>query len=94
VGSLQAAAALRLLLGVGDAAGRFTAVDVKEGATRTLRFDNESTCPACGLHRTARGVRDDEATDDDSEDEKDDSGCLLSPGAGPVTTTDRPDGER
>jgi hypothetical protein len=39
-------------------------------------------------------VRDDEATDDDSEDEKDDSGCLLAPGAGPVTTTDRPDGER
>jgi molybdopterin/thiamine biosynthesis adenylyltransferase len=95
VGSLQAAAALRLLLGVGDAAGRFTAVDVKEGATRTLRFGKEPTCPACGLHRTARGVRDDEATDDDSEDEKGDSGCLLAPpGAGPVTTTDRPDGER
>jgi molybdopterin/thiamine biosynthesis adenylyltransferase len=51
VGSLQAAAALRLLLGVrpiADEAGRFVAVDAKAGTTRTLRFDRDPDCPACG----------------------------------------------
>ena len=51
VGSLQAAAALRVLLGVhpiADEAGRFVAVDVKTSTTRTLRFDRDPACPACG----------------------------------------------
>jgi len=58
VGSLQAAAVLRLLLGVSDDAGRFVAVDLKEGGTRTLRFERDPRCPACGDERTARGQRD------------------------------------
>ncbi|MDP2340625.1 MAG: HesA/MoeB/ThiF family protein [Deltaproteobacteria bacterium] len=49
VGSLQAAAVLRLLLGVGkNEGGRFVAVDVKEGSTKTLRFERDPACPACG----------------------------------------------
>jgi adenylyltransferase/sulfurtransferase len=58
VGSLQAAAVLRLLLGVSEDAGRFVAVDLKEGGTRTLRFERDPRCPACGDARTARGQRD------------------------------------
>jgi molybdopterin/thiamine biosynthesis adenylyltransferase len=75
VGSLQAAAVLRLLLGVSDDAGRFVAVDLKEGGTRTLRFAREPACPACGEHRTARGQRDADyamtgvcAADDDDDE--------------------------
>jgi adenylyltransferase/sulfurtransferase len=49
VGSLQAAAVLRWLLGVGlPAGGRFVAVDVREGSTKTLRFERDPACPACG----------------------------------------------
>ena len=48
VGSLQAGAVLRLLLGLPAGAGRFVAVDVKEGSTKTLRFDRDPACPACG----------------------------------------------
>jgi len=63
VGSLQAAAALRLLLGVrprDDEAGRFVAVDVRQGGTRTLRFDRDPSCPACGDTPTLPAVRDDD----------------------------------
>lgn len=58
VGALQAAAVLRVLLGIDDDAGRFVAVDLKEGGTRTLRFARDPACPACGDARTARGQRD------------------------------------
>jgi adenylyltransferase/sulfurtransferase len=58
VGSLQVAAVLRLLLGVSDDAGRFVAVDLKEGGTRMLRFERDPRCPACGDERTVRGQRD------------------------------------
>jgi hypothetical protein len=75
VGSLQAAAVLRLLLGVGDAAGRFVAVDVKDGTSRTLRFDNDPACPACGTHRTARGQRDEDVAVDGIDDE--DAACAI-----------------
>lgn len=88
VGSLQAAAVLRLLLRTGDAAGRFVAVDVKDGSSRTLRFGKEPTCPACGVHRTARGRRDDELFIDDENDD-DGARCDVATRAGPATAADR-----
>lgn len=81
VGSLQAAAALRLLLGVSNDAGAFVAVDLKEGGTRTLRFARDPACPACGERPVALDLRDaDYATvdacaadgDDDDDDDDDD----------------------
>jgi adenylyltransferase/sulfurtransferase len=77
VGSLQAAAALRVLLGVrplADEAGRFVAVDVKAGTTRTLRFDRDPACPACGDAPTLQARVDADyempacAADDDDDD--------------------------
>jgi molybdopterin/thiamine biosynthesis adenylyltransferase len=61
VGSLQAAAVLRLLLGVRprtEEAGRFVSVDVRTGSTRTLRFDRDEHCPACGATPTLSAERD------------------------------------
>ena len=58
VGSLQAAAVLRLLLGVPGGGGRFVAVDVKEGGTRTLRFERDPACPACGDAPTLTALND------------------------------------
>jgi molybdopterin/thiamine biosynthesis adenylyltransferase len=52
-GSLQAAAVLRVLLGLhplAEEAGRFVTVDVRVGSTRTLHFDRDAGCPACGEH--------------------------------------------
>jgi adenylyltransferase/sulfurtransferase len=82
VGSLQAAATLRVLLGVHplpDEAGRFVAVDVKAGTTRTLRFDRDPACPACGDAPTLQATSDvdyempacadDSANDDDHDDD-------------------------
>ncbi len=76
VGALQAAAVLRRLLGVAGDDGRFVAVDLKEGGTRTLHFTRDPDCPACGDARTARGQRDADyamadvcAADDDDDDD-------------------------
>jgi molybdopterin/thiamine biosynthesis adenylyltransferase len=80
VGSLQAAAALRVLLCVHplpDEAGRFVAVDVKAGTTRTLRFDRDPACPACGDAPTLQATSDvdyempdcaDDVVDDDADE--------------------------
>ncbi len=48
VGSLQAAEVLKLLWGIPALVGRFVAVDIKQGATKTLRFDSDPACPCCG----------------------------------------------
>ncbi len=59
VGSLQAGAVLRLLLGVvRPPGGRFVAVDVKGGSTKTLRFERDPACPACGDAPSLRALDD------------------------------------
>jgi adenylyltransferase/sulfurtransferase len=80
VGSLQAAAAVRLLLGLGGPhhaleGGRFVAVDTRTGSTRTLAFTRDPGCPACGDAPTLKAERDDDyalpacAADADGDDE-------------------------
>ena len=61
VGSLQAAAVLRVLLGVHllqNEGGRFVAVDVKSGSTKTLRFGRDPDCAACGDAPSVTGTSD------------------------------------
>lgn len=65
VGSLQAARALQVLLGVPVAGGRFVAVDLRVDAagggddvTRTMRFGRDPACPACGDAPTLHGDND------------------------------------
>jgi adenylyltransferase/sulfurtransferase len=88
VGSLQAAAALRVLLGVrplADEAARFVTVDVREGGTRLLRFDRDTACPACGDAPTLTAERDDDyvapacADDDGPDTDDEDDGVDRSP---------------
>lgn len=52
IGSLQALAALKLLLGLGDAAGRLHVWDALTMQWRTLKLRREPRCPCCGA-RTA-----------------------------------------
>ncbi len=58
VGSLQAAAVLKCVLRIDDVGGRFSAVDVKDGVVRVLRFARDASCPACGDAPTVANLRD------------------------------------
>ena len=65
VGSLQAARVLQLLLGQPVPGGRFVAIDLRVGSSgsgddisRTLRFDRDPACPACGATPSLQGQRD------------------------------------
>ena len=49
IGSIQAMEALKLVLGLGDSlAGRLLTYDALDQSFRTLRFDRNPDCPACG----------------------------------------------
>lgn len=58
IGSLQAAEVLKLVLGLPDLRGRLLAVDVKDTATRAIRFDRDVDCGTCGAHAHDVAVRD------------------------------------
>jgi adenylyltransferase/sulfurtransferase len=60
VGSFQAAEVIKMLLmPKADVGGRLLAVDVKDGQTRTMRFNRDVDCPICSVG--ARAVlRDDD----------------------------------
>ncbi len=62
VGSLQAAEVLKLVLGLPDLRGRLLAVDVKDGVTRTMRFDRDPDCVACGEGAHDIAMRDSDYT--------------------------------
>ena len=50
VGTLQAVEALKLILGIGTTlAGRLLMVDALSMESRTVQFDRDPQCPACGL---------------------------------------------
>ncbi len=73
VGSLQAAEVLKcVLMGADVCAGRFVAVDAKDGAVRTMRFGRDADCPSCGDHSTVAQRRDDDYRLADDEDDDDD----------------------
>jgi molybdopterin/thiamine biosynthesis adenylyltransferase/rhodanese-related sulfurtransferase len=49
IGSIQAMEALKLVLGIGDSlTGRLLTYDALDQSFRTLRFDRDAGCPACG----------------------------------------------
>jgi molybdopterin/thiamine biosynthesis adenylyltransferase len=48
IGSLQALATLKLLLGIGGDAGWLQLWDAREGSWRRLRMTQDPHCPACG----------------------------------------------
>jgi adenylyltransferase/sulfurtransferase len=59
IGSLQAAEALKLLLGIGDSmVGRLMLFDALESKFRELRLRRNPQCPACGEHSTLSQVTD------------------------------------
>jgi molybdopterin/thiamine biosynthesis adenylyltransferase len=51
IGSLQALAALKLLLGIGGDAGVLQLWDARSGEWRRLRISHDSRCPVCGDKR-------------------------------------------
>jgi sulfur-carrier protein adenylyltransferase/sulfurtransferase len=54
IGALQAAEILKLLLGVGEPLiGRLLIFDALRGEFRSLRFEKDPECPACGRDRDA-----------------------------------------
>ncbi len=57
IGSLQAANVLKCLLKLPLPVGCFVAVDLREGTTRTVRFDKDPDCPTCGAHPVHDGRR-------------------------------------
>ena len=51
IGSIQAAEALKLLCGVGEAlSGRLLMLDGRNMAFNEIRMTKSSTCPVCGHH--------------------------------------------
>jgi molybdopterin/thiamine biosynthesis adenylyltransferase/rhodanese-related sulfurtransferase len=59
IGCLQAAEALKLLLGIGDSmVGRLLLFDALESKFRELRLRRNPQCPACGEHSTLSKVTD------------------------------------
>ncbi len=49
IGSIQAMEALKLVIGIGDTlTGRLLTYDALDQSFRTLRFDRDPACPACG----------------------------------------------
>lgn len=61
VGTLQAAEALKLVLGIGKPLiGRLLLVDALEARTREVRFDREPACALCGSEPSILDVREEE----------------------------------
>jgi adenylyltransferase/sulfurtransferase len=62
VGALQAAEAIKLVLGAGDPlVGRLLLVDVLRMQFREIALDKDPACPLCGTHRTIDRLIDYEA---------------------------------
>jgi adenylyltransferase/sulfurtransferase len=56
---MQAAEALKLLLGLGEPLlGRMKIMDVLQGTSRVVRIQSDPACPACGTHRTMTDFED------------------------------------
>lgn len=61
IGVLQATEAIKLLLGRGEpASGRLLTYDALRMSFRSIRFQRDPTCPACGVGASARATQDDE----------------------------------
>jgi adenylyltransferase/sulfurtransferase len=59
VGSLQAAEALKVLMGVGQSlSGRLLLYNALAAEWRQIRLKRDPACPVCGLGRQGSGVRD------------------------------------
>jgi molybdopterin/thiamine biosynthesis adenylyltransferase len=59
IGTVQAAEALKLLLGTGEPLiGRYLLYDALEGSFREVRLRRDPDCPVCGEHPTITGYID------------------------------------
>lgn len=64
VGTLQAAEALKVVLGIGKPlVGRLMLVDALEARTREVRFERDPACALCGAQPSITDVREEEVPD-------------------------------
>jgi adenylyltransferase/sulfurtransferase len=85
VGALQATETLKWILGAGEPlVGRLLQLDLKSGATRTVRFEKRADCPGCGRARETPGERVPKATEAPMDIEPAELAQALGGGGKPV----------